>query len=522
MGQKVFLERYRLSVGRNGRPVELHRSSTTRSYRAQEIGTGREVAITVVSAVPADVVMLEGLKSNAATAKTVTHVSIPRLYDFRLQDGELIYVTEHCDGHTAATWVAVRGPFPVAPVLRIALQVVDAMNATAFQRLYHSALNPDNILLLAGQTADGDWPRVKVLRWFAPIQDLAARGDPQIDRIAEFAAPEQLWGGQVDLRAEIYSLGATMCFLLTGTPPTAPIAGKLSGLPKIVRHLLQRMLRVNPVERPQDPVALASCLQTCLTRVERLDNTRRRLSLPIGAVARFVRQDGERAFPSKPLAIAAFVVGFVMATALLLSGMWREREVGHRDQEHHFSAQAAAEQGFPAASAPALFASQAVSRSSADEPNPTAKRSWSPGIAPPAEGPSQTPLASVGENEQATMSATDKKLAKNVARSADDDIAAAASPAENKPESASTTRTVKTSRSTGKRIVSHSRSRSRSRGSTDHTLARNARRAQAIPRLHVGSKPAELVGTTSDGRWILSVSESGRRFIVPPPPGYGP
>lgn len=522
MGKKIFLERYRLSIGRNGRPVELHCSSNARSYRAQEIGTGREVAITIVSCVPTDAAMLERLTSNAAAAQTINHISIPKLYDFRRQDNELIYVTEYCDGHTAAAWVAVRGPFPIGPVLRIALQVLDAMNATAFQRLYHPALNPDNILLLAGQIEDGDWPRIKIFQWFAPLPDLAARGDPQIDRIAEFAAPEQLWGGQVDVRAEIYSLGATMWFLLTGTPPTGPVAGKLRGVPKIVRHLLERMLRVNPVERPQDPLALASCLQTCLTRVERRENSRRCLRLPIAAVARLIRPDGEPPFPPKPLAIAAFVIGFVMAAALVFSGVWRERQAGSQAQHRRLHAPAATEQDVTASAPPPLFAGQVVSGSSAEEPSPTEKRSSSPGIAPPAEGPLQTPLVSMRENEQISTAAADKKFAKNVARSADENAAAAASPAKDESAGESTARIAKTPRSTGKRVVSHSRNHSRRPGTTNHALVRNARRAQPIPKLHVGSKPAELIGTTSDGRWILSVSDSGRRFIVPPPPGYGP
>jgi hypothetical protein len=45
------------------------------------------------------------------------------------------------------------------------------------------------------------------------------------------------------------------------------------------------------------------------------------------------------------------------------------------------------------------------------------------------------------------------------------------------------------------------------------------RRGRGIPELRVGEERAELVGTTPDGRWILSVA-SGERVIVPPPPGY--
>ena len=62
---------------------------------------------------------------------------------------------------------------------------------------------------------------------------------------------------------------------------------------------------------------------------------------------------------------------------------------------------------------------------------------------------------------------------------------------------------------------------SRSHSRESRRVAHQVKRARPLPKLRVGSSPAELVGTTSDGRWILSVSESGQRIIVPPPPGFG-
>ncbi len=47
------------------------------------------------------------------------------------------------------------------------------------------------------------------------------------------------------------------------------------------------------------------------------------------------------------------------------------------------------------------------------------------------------------------------------------------------------------------------------------------KRAEPIPKILVGSTSAELVGTTPEGQWILSVGDSGRKIIVSPPPGFG-
>src|SRR4029079_1201896 len=77
-------------------------------------------------------------------------------------------------------------------------------------------------------------------------------------------------------------------------------------------------------------------------------------------------------------------------------------------------------------------------------------------------------------------------------------------------------------RSTKKKpVVASGSKRSATHSTKAHRVAHNAKRAKPLPRLHVGSASAELVGTTSDGKWILSVADSGRRIIVPPPPGYG-
>jgi hypothetical protein len=82
--------------------------------------------------------------------------------------------------------------------------------------------------------------------------------------------------------------------------------------------------------------------------------------------------------------------------------------------------------------------------------------------------------------------------------------------------------------STPRSIVEKSTSRKAKAGmsneSCSHQTAQKLRRSrrgagEKLPALRVGTQRAELVGTTSDGRWILSVSETGRRIIVPPPRG---
>jgi hypothetical protein len=150
-----------------------------------------------------------------------------------------------------------------------------------------------------------------------------------------------------------------------------------------------------------------------------------------------------------------------------------------------------------------------------------------------ANHPDLTPTATPLPNEQAietpvTMATTTEPHAATAmpsphpepspdAAREKSEIAQADAPA-NSPPKASSAKHVSTrrkSQSVAERSGTHSAKRK------SH-IARIAKRARAVPKLRVGSAPAELVGTTRDGRWILSVADTGEEIIVPPPPGYGP
>ena len=153
---------------------------------------------------------------------------------------------------------------PLGPVLRIASQVVSALAAAGVHRIVHRAINPSNLVLVPGQTAQGEWPLVKVLHFVgvAPTFSGTNVSAAVLDKSLPYVSPEQLQHGTVDFRSEMYSLGGTMWFLLTGVPPLVapkgPIAvvpatagGKVSAMPKKVRRLLAQMLSTDPEARPR-------------------------------------------------------------------------------------------------------------------------------------------------------------------------------------------------------------------------------------------------------------------------------
>jgi hypothetical protein len=146
-------------------------------------------------------------------------------------------------------------------------------------------------MIVPGRTIEGGWPFVKVMNFGLAGLKLAATDGGGRAVVSEFASPEQLQQGTVDFRSEIYSLGATMCFLLTGAFYSAePRSLQTRRFAKPLRRLIAPMLRQNPDERPQDPVLFAQSARSCLGKIERRQALQSRFGIPfVGVKAKPVK-----------------------------------------------------------------------------------------------------------------------------------------------------------------------------------------------------------------------------------------
>jgi serine/threonine protein kinase len=454
MEHKVFLTKYRVAADEialsgpepiGDAPV-IEQSATALVYRGEEIESGRDVAIEVIPAASFESDVRDELEAEALAAKKINHINIPALYDFGIEDDHLIYVTEYVDGTSAEEWVNDHGPMPTGAALRIALQVVSAMGASAFHRIAHHAINPRNLILVPGQTPEGDWPLVKVLHFVGPEPTFSSESTSvaSFDKSSHYASPEQLRQGTVDFRSEIYSLGATIWFLLTGAPPLMAPAGplamqpttnglavdKLNGMPKRIRRLLGQMLSVKPEDRPQDALAFYRQIQGCLAKVDRRESLARRFGIPIFSRSNVVAVPGRRRFPAKALALAAVLLGIAALAALLLPGYLRQQRIRHAEEPIGVPI------GVPDTTAPAppVIANTTSAPASTQAPAETSVASTNTTQnppprteeqnAPPARAPESTPVTAANEVAAAPIKPLPTAPPENVEREESPKVAA--------------------------------------------------------------------------------------------------
>ena len=274
----VYFQHYRVCTDEQGAPEQVSRSGAAINYKAVDTRSGDPVTLQLIPLTAIDPKTREALEERAEAVQKLDHVNIPKVREAGLESERFVFVSEYLQGETADSWVIAHGPLPPDAALRVALQVVRAIAAAAFHGLTHRAIQPANVMILPGAAPEGGWPFVKLLNFgVAGVELHAASGEARELAPAvppQFASPEQLRGGEIDFRSEMYSLGATMCFLLAGAVPLAASGtsarARLRSLPELrraprrLRKLLGHMLHENSELRPQDPIAVEKEIQRCL------------------------------------------------------------------------------------------------------------------------------------------------------------------------------------------------------------------------------------------------------------------
>jgi serine/threonine protein kinase len=324
---------YEIEHREDGSLYELGHGAMGVTYRALDMTLQRKVALKIITIGIArrSTGARERFVREARAAAALRHENIATVFQFgiREQTGQCFYAMELIEGETLEERVRRTGPLDVCTTIAIAQQVTSALAAAEKRGLIHRDLKPANLMLVYAEECEvvgrdrrarrkatcppqyGP-PTVKIID-FGLAKALNAPVDPMrltwggFVGTPAFASPEQFENTALDVRSDIYSLGVTLWFALTGkTPvgghsveeirraqqlnalPTEQL--KAARVPSHLRSLLKAMLAFEPAARP-GTYELAARLQRCAARASGMGRTRVTLAaaaiLILGASAFF-------------------------------------------------------------------------------------------------------------------------------------------------------------------------------------------------------------------------------------------
>lgn len=250
-------------------------------YRAYDPQTQRDVAIKVIGVGrEQDQVSRKRFELEAKIMASLSHPNIVPVLDYGYIDGKPYLVMEYIKGGSISDVVDKQIPYDKAAWLLA--PIAKALDYIHHQKIIHRDIKPGNILL--SQTGTPLLSDFGIARLISPEEtmDLTIKGGTGIGT-PQYMSPEQAMRKEIDLRADIYSLGMVFYKLVTGSTafhadtPYAVIMKQVfeapksacayvPGLPKIVDEVLQKALAKKPEDRFQTMDEFARVLEDLATK----------------------------------------------------------------------------------------------------------------------------------------------------------------------------------------------------------------------------------------------------------------
>ena len=273
----------------DGSSWELGHGAIGVTYLAADKVLRRRVALKVIEVPPAargSQAVRDRFLREARAAAALRHPNVAAVFQFgTTRDAtRCYYAMELVEGKTLAARVRMDGPLNAKEALKIAIQVARALMAAAAHDLIHRDLKPSNIML----TSDSE---VKIIDFGLAKAITDAGGEMDLTHgefvgTPTFASPEQFAGGPIDARSDIYALGGTLWFALTGLAPHPgktleeirdrktsdglPVAQLIArNVPEPLVKLLRSTLAIDPGKRPASARELMEALKLCRRNLTR-------------------------------------------------------------------------------------------------------------------------------------------------------------------------------------------------------------------------------------------------------------
>ena len=275
----LVYQHYELLVDPAGEPCVLGRGAMGITYKARDTSLRCEVALKVIHPrYLSDPAARTRFLREARIAAGLRHPNIASIFHLGCRGDEAFYAMEYIAGETLADHVKRLGPFSPAAALDIAAQVTLALAAAHGQGFLHRDIKPANLMLVTGTEGQRSAPVIKVID-FGLVKGIAEPDDVGDRSLAGtyfvgtpvYASPEQLAHRSLDPRTDLYSLGATLSYLLTGSTADAKTRrqGARGKLPPPVEALLDHLLQPDAAARPQDAAEALCLIRRCQAELER-------------------------------------------------------------------------------------------------------------------------------------------------------------------------------------------------------------------------------------------------------------
>lgn len=187
-------------------------------YKAEDTRLDRTVALKFLpKQLAEDRSALERFGREAKSASALNHPNICIIYDFGEDAGLLFIAMEYLEGETLGNRIK-RGPLPVREAIEIALEVASGLSAAHQKGIIHRDLKPSNIMLTPTGAKLLDFGLARYERPIETTDETVTEPtrEAQIVGTLPYMSPEQLKGGDVDARGDIFAFGAVMYEMLTG------------------------------------------------------------------------------------------------------------------------------------------------------------------------------------------------------------------------------------------------------------------------------------------------------------------